>query len=106
MRIVIFVDVRDVVKAYYLLLHKGKKGETYNICSGIGNSLLQVLNKMMNILKMEVDIKIDKELIRPADNQIIIGSSLKIAKETGWQPTISLEKSLEDILNYWEQQIV
>ncbi len=96
-----FVDVRDVVKAYHLLLNKGKKGEIYNICSGTGNSLKEVLKKMMVILQLEADINIDTALIRPADNQVIIGSYEKIKNEIGWQPSIPLEKSLEDVLNYW-----
>jgi len=97
-----FVDVRDVVKAYFLLLHKGEKGEIYNICSGEGISLRKVLEKMMKILRLDLEIIIDKELIRPADNPIIIGSNNKIKNEIGWQPEIALEKSLIDLLNYWQ----
>ncbi|UAY53118.1 GDP-mannose 4,6-dehydratase [Ferruginibacter albus] len=97
-----FVDVRDVVKAYYLLLQKGEKGEIYNICSGKGITLKEVLQTMKNILQIEVNIQIDKELIRPADNPVIIGSNKKIKDKIGWQPSISLETSLKDLLNYWD----
>ena len=99
-----FIDVRDVVKAYFLLLEKGQKGEIYNICSGIGNSLKNVLKQMMTILQVQVEITFDKDLSRPPDIKIIIGSNLKIKPETGWQPSILLEKSLEDVLNYWKQK--
>jgi len=100
-----FVDVRDVVRAYFLLLHKGKSGEIYNICSGIGTSIKDILNNIINILKIEVDIVVDKDLIRPADNKIIIGSNDKIKNDVGWEINISLEQSIIDVIKYWEEKI-
>lgn len=96
-----FVDVRDVVKAYYLLLQKGKVGQVYNICSGIGYTLQHILESMMGILKITPAIIVDKNLIRPDENKIIIGSNKKIFLETNWQPHISLNESLKDIIDYW-----
>lgn len=96
-----FLDVRDVVKAYYLLLHRGKKGEIYNICSGKGYSLKEILSQMMDILDINVEIRIDDNLIRPNENSIIIGCNKKIGNEIGWKPTISIKNSLEDIIDYW-----
>lgn len=96
-----FVDVRDVVKAYYLLLEKGKKGNVYNICSGKGYSLDEILKKMMEILSLSVTIEVDKDLIRPDDNKIMIGSNKKLSIETGWSPTIDLNTSLKNIIDYW-----
>jgi GDP-4-dehydro-6-deoxy-D-mannose reductase len=100
-----FLDVRDVVKAYMLLLEKGKSGQVYNICSGQGYSLKQVLDKMMLIAGVDIEYHINKDLIRPADNPVIIGSNEKIKKECSWQPGISLEESLHDILQFWEKQL-
>ena len=99
-----FLDVRDVVKAYMLLLEKGKSGEMYNVCSGAGYSLKEVLDKMMLIADVDFGYHINKELIRPADNPVIIGSNKKIKEECGWQPLISLNGSLEDILAYWDKE--
>jgi len=99
-----FVDVRDVVKAYYLLLHKGRKGEIYNICSGTGLSLQEILSQMMSILNLEVELVIDKALIRPGDNKMVIGSNNKIKQEVGWETTIPIEKSLKDIIYYWQNE--
>lgn len=99
-----FVDVRDVVKAYYLLLKKGKKGEVYNICSGDGISLAEVIKRMGLILGIEVENQIDEKLVRPNDNRVIIGSNNKIKKEVGWAPSITLHESLKEIIEYWEQQ--
>jgi len=99
-----FIDVRDVVRAYYLLLQKGKNGEIYNICSGRGFSLSEIINKMAQIAGVNVIPRLDKRLIRPKDNKIIIGSNEKVKRDIGWDMKISLEKSLEDILEYWDNQ--
>ncbi|MCY7293373.1 MAG: GDP-mannose 4,6-dehydratase, partial [Ferruginibacter sp.] len=96
-----FVDVRDVVRAYYLLLQKGKTGQVYNICSGKGYTLEHVLETLMNQLQIKPAIIVDETLIRPDENKIVIGSGNKIFIETGWQPTISLNESLKDIIDYW-----
>ena len=96
-----FLDVRDVVRAYHDLFHKGRKGEVYNVCSGIGTSLEVIIKKMMELLDIQVDTKLDELLIRPKDNYIILGSNEKIKSETGWYTTYTLENSLTDILKYW-----
>ena len=98
-----FVDVRDVVRAYDLLFQKGRTGEVYNICCGKNYSLQEIIKTMSGIMKMKIAAKVDPELIRPSDNRIIIGSNKKIMKETGWQPEISLQQSLRDIIQYWRK---
>jgi GDP-4-dehydro-6-deoxy-D-mannose reductase len=100
-----FTDVRDVVHAYYLLLKNGKKGHIYNVCSGIGLSIKDIIDIMAKQLNIEVDINIDHRLIRPADNRKIIGSNEKIKRELGWHNSIPLEKSLKDIICYWEANL-
>ncbi|MBF0547345.1 MAG: GDP-mannose 4,6-dehydratase [Candidatus Riflebacteria bacterium] len=97
-----FVDVRDVVSAYYELFLNGKSGEVYNVCSGKGISLKEIIEKLSEILDIEVKIQTDKNLIRPSDNKEIIGSNEKIQKEIGWTPKIPLKKSLMDIVSFWE----
>ncbi|RZK11391.1 MAG: NAD-dependent epimerase/dehydratase family protein [Flavobacterium sp.] len=96
-----FVDVRDVVHAYYLLFKKGKRGEIYNVCSGSGTELCQVLDKMAELLKIDVEKTINPNLIRPNDNRIIVGSNRKLHDHTGWRQTISLKESLNDIIQFW-----
>jgi len=97
-----FVDVRDVVKAYYMLLKEGKKGEVYNICSGKGISLKEVIEKMCSLLGLQIVLEQDTALIRPNDNKIIIGSAAKINQLTGWQPDIAIDQSLADIIDWWK----
>ncbi len=96
-----FVDVRDVVKAYYMLLKNGKSGEIYNICSGVGTSLRKIVDTMSAILGIEVTCETDPSLVRPNDNRIIIGSNKKLVADVGWVQDITIENSLKDILEYW-----
>ncbi len=98
------IDVRDVVSAYYRIIHEGKTGEIYNVCSGKGYSLLEVINKMALILKIKVDIEENEKYIRPNDNKVVIGSNEKIRKELGWELKYSLNNSLNDIINYWKSE--
>src|SRR5437868_7380035 len=86
-----FIDVRDVVKAYYLLLMNGKRGEIYNICSGVGTALKDIIHMMCDILNIKIELITDRNLIRPQDNKIIIGSNIKIKNQIGWEPCISID---------------
>jgi GDP-4-dehydro-6-deoxy-D-mannose reductase len=97
-----FVDVRDVVHAYFLLFKSGKRGEIYNVCSGSGVALSQLINEMTELLDIQVETTINPNLIRPNDNRIIIGANTKLQEHTGWHQTISLKQSLNDIIQYWD----
>jgi len=96
-----FLDVRDVVRAYYLLLRGGKNGEIYNVCSGRGVALKEVVYFIADYFKIKVELKMDQSLVRPNDNPVIIGNNIKIKNELGWQPELPLEKSIADICDYW-----
>lgn len=100
-----FLDVRDVVKAYYELLLHGKRGEVYNICSGKGTVLKDIVLKMAEMLNLEIGIEINPALIRPNENKIVVGSFEKIRQSVGWSPEIPLDQSLRDILSYWQAQL-
>ena len=95
-----FVDVRDVVRAYDLLLKRGRNGEVYNVCSGAGTPLKEVLEKMAGLCGVKITVKIDPKLIRPTDVAVTVGHPGKI-KKLGWAPTIPLEESLRDVLASW-----
>jgi GDP-4-dehydro-6-deoxy-D-mannose reductase len=100
-----FVDVRDVVRAYLLLLRKGQKGQIYNICSGTGTTLKSLIDKICDVLDIQVACTTDPLLVRPSDNRIIIGSNSKIKNHTGWEPTISISQSLQDLVDYWKDRV-
>ena len=93
-----FIDVRDVVGVYHKLLLNGKKGEIYNVCSGYGVSLRNIIQMICEILEVNISIKQDLKLKRPKDNPVIIGCNEKIKKEINWTNEFSLERSLKDVV--------
>ncbi len=99
-----FIDVRDVAHAYHLLLLRGRKGEIYNVCSGFGISLNNIIQMMCEILGMKISIKENMKLKRPKDNPVIIGSNEKLKSETKWINEIPLEVSLREMLSYYMEK--
>lgn len=99
-----FTDVRDVARAYDLLLLKGKAGEIYNVCGGKGLSLKEIIAAIAKKLGVEAQIKTDPALIRPNDNMIVVGDNSKIQRDAGWQPEFSLDQTLDAMIEYWKQR--
>lgn len=93
-----FVDVRDVVNAYYMLLMDGTPGEIYNICSGTGIALADIINQVADIVGIKVHTKVNPEYVRPNDNRVVIGSHDKLTTELGWQPVIAWDQTLGDMV--------
>ncbi len=100
-----FLDVRDVARAYALSLEKGKPGEVYNICSGTGVKIKDMLDKLISLSHVDLETKQDPERLRPSDVELLIGSSEKFQKETRWKPEIPFDKTLQDLLDYWRDRI-
>ena len=99
-----FTDVRDVVRAYSLIMKKGRPGETYNVGSGKAFSIDEILQKILALSKIEIAVKQDPNRLRPADIPLIEADITKLRRDTGWQPAISLEQTLKDTLAYWRKQ--
>ncbi len=100
-----FLDVQDVVRAYVSLLQQGKKGEIYNVCSGKGVTLLEILETIAAMENINLQYWVDKNLIRPNDNPAIIGDYTKIYNSLGWKPTVPLQQSLTEIRNFFRNNI-
>ncbi len=100
-----FTDVRDVVRAYWLALEKGKKGDVYNICTGRDYSIGQMLNLLLSKARVKVKIRRDPKRMRPSDVMRLVGDSTKFRKLTGWKPEIPFSKTLEDLLDYWRERV-
>ena len=100
-----FTDVRDIAKAYLLAVEKCKPGEVYNICSGETLSMKEMLLILLSLTDVSVKLKEDPERMRPSDVSILHGDYSKFKKATGWQPTINIKKTLEDLLNYWRERV-
>ena len=100
-----FSDVRDMVSAYYLALEKGTSGDVYNICSERTYSIRWILHTLLEFTKLSVEIKEDSSKLRSVDLTFLKGNCSKFRAITGWKSTISFEKTLNDILNYWREKI-
>ncbi len=101
-----FVDVHDVVAAYVLLLSKGKRGEVYNICSGMGRTIGEIVALLADLKGLNVSVHEEQAQIRPIDNPRIIGSNDKIRRDLGWGPAIPFEQSLLSLYDYWDQRVL
>jgi GDP-4-dehydro-6-deoxy-D-mannose reductase len=99
-----YTDVRDIVKAYRLILEKGKSGDIYNICSGSPLSGHQLLEGLLKITGQSPEIKQDPQKMRPSDNPVIYGSHQKLTTATGWQPEIVIDQTLADVVEDWRQR--
>ena len=95
-----FVDVRDVVRAYYRLLLDGKAGEVYNICGEKGVSLAEVVDQIADIVDVSVTTRVNPDFVRPGDNQVVIGSAEKIRQDIGWTAEIPLRQTLMDMIGH------
>lgn len=95
-----FVDVRDVVRAYYRLLLDGKTGEVYNICGEKGVSLAEVVDQIADIVGVSVTTRVNPDFVRPGDNQVVIGSAEKIRQDIGWTAEIPLRQTLMDMIGH------
>ena len=93
-----FVDVRDVVRAYYMLLTKGTPGEIYNICSGKAIPLSKIINYIAEEVGVEISTRVNPEFVRPDDNKEIVGSAYKIEAELGWKPQIDIRNTIRDMI--------
>ena len=93
-----FVDVRDVVRAYYGLLMEGTPGEVYNICKGEGVALSEIIGEISDIVGVDIVGKVNPEYVRPDDNRQIIGCSDKIKNDIGWEAEIPIRQTLTDMI--------
>lgn len=100
-----FTDVRDMVRAYYLALERGLPGEVYNIGSGHAVTIQHVLDLLVEQSRVPIRVEQDPTRLRPSDTPALYCSTAKLCAQTGWKPSIPLETSLHDILEYWRAKI-
>lgn len=99
-----FTDGRDAVKALWLLVEKGEPGELYNLCSGRGWKMKDILDLLIHLSGKDIKYKVVPERLRPFDDPVYIGDNSKL-KALGWEPQIPMAKTLSDMLNYWRDNI-
>jgi GDP-4-dehydro-6-deoxy-D-mannose reductase len=100
-----FTDVRDVVRAYFALFAKGRRGEAYNIGSGREARIADVLDRLVELAGVDVEIALDPSRVRAVEQRRVAADVRKIESQTGWVAHTPLEQSLRDALDYWKGKI-
>lgn len=101
-----FLDVRDVLNAYFHLLEHGRDGEIYNVCSGREYRIRELIEQMAQIANLKVELIQDQTRLRPSEQRRVVGSSQKLQEHTGWKPSISMTDTLQSALSDWEVRVV
>ena len=94
-----------MVRAYTLILEKGKVGDVYNIGSGKSYEISYILKELLSHTDKKIRVEVDPKLFRPNDTPEFRCNNRKIGSVTGWKPEILIEKSLKDTLDYWRNII-
>jgi GDP-4-dehydro-6-deoxy-D-mannose reductase len=97
------MDVRDAVRAYAALMASGVPGTIYNVASGVGRPVRTIVEALVAKSRVPIRIEQDPTRFRPNDVPVLIGSPRRLQQATGWQPEISFEKMVDDLLDYWRQ---
>lgn len=100
-----FTDVRDVVRAYWALLERGDAGEVYNVCSGKGVRIRDILHSLIDVAGVDVEVRVDPARLRPSDVPVLVGDPRKLMAATGWEPKWPLAETLRDLLQYWRTHV-
>jgi GDP-4-dehydro-6-deoxy-D-mannose reductase len=100
-----FTDVRDVVRAYRLLMEKGEAGEVYNVCSGVDLAVQDLADQMLAQARIPLRFETDPELLRPVEVPVLRGSHDRLTDATGWEPEIPIAQTLTDLLEDWRERV-
>ncbi len=98
-------DVRDVVRAYRLLVEHGEPGRPYNVCSGKAYRIGDLLDTLLTLSAAHIRVMVDPERLRPSDNPLVLGSPERLCAATGWSAAIPIEQTLRDLLDYWRARV-
>jgi GDP-4-dehydro-6-deoxy-D-mannose reductase len=97
-------DVRDVVRAYRLLVEKGEPGEAYNVATGHDVVIGDLARRLIRLSGLDLELVTDAVELRPADVPVLRGDPGKLQRATGWSPEVPLDDTLADVLAYWRDQ--
>jgi len=98
-------DVRDIVKGYWLALRNGEPGRVYNLGSQRSYSMEDVLDMLLSQARTEIKVEPDPQRFRPSDTPDLVADCSLAQKELGWSPTIPIEQSLTDLLDFWRARV-
>jgi len=99
-----FTDVRDVVRAYRLLMERGEPGEVYNVCSGVDLAVQELADQLVQQALVPLRLEVDPALLRPVELPVLRGSHDRLTAATGWEPEIPIGQTLTDLLEDWRSR--
>lgn len=100
-----FSHVEDVVRAYRLILEKGSSGAVYNVGSGRAVRLSELLEYIVSLSEQPIDVCVDEELFRPADNPVICCDNRLIRSQLGWEPEYSIYDAVRQMFHAYTEEI-
>ncbi len=95
------MDVRDTVRAYQAMMASATPGIPYNVCSGKAVQVRTLVETLLSHARVPISIEQDPARFRPNDTPVVLGDHAQLTRDTGWTPQIGLEKTVEDLLDYW-----
>ena len=98
-------DVRDTVRAYRLLVERGHPHQPYNVCRGEAFRVGDLLDSLIRQARVPIEVTTDRGRLRPKDNPVVLGDPGRLARDTGWTPTRSIDDTLTDLLDYWRRHL-
>ncbi len=98
-------DVRDFVRAYWLVLERGVPGEVYNIGSGVARKVSEMIDMLLSMTDANIEVRVDPARLRPSDVKVLVADATKFRDLTGWEPQIPFEKTMKDLLDYWRERV-
>ena len=99
-----FTDVRDTVVGYFLALERGKPGDVYNVATGKGYKISEMLDILLSFSTVKIETRPDPKRMRSSDVELLIGDATKLRTETGWEPKYRFEQTMKDLLDFWRSR--
>ena len=96
-------DVRDVVRAYAALMETAAAGSVYNVASGVGHAVRDLVDALIARARVPIRVELDPTRLRPNDLPSVVGNATRLRRDTGWTPEISFDRMLDDLLDYWRR---
>lgn len=100
-----FLDVRDVVRAYRLIAGDIVPGAVYNVASGVGHRIGDLLETLLTLARVPLEVREDPARLRPSDIPVLVGDASRLRAHVGWLPRVPIEETLSDILDDWRQRL-
>ncbi len=100
-----FTDVRDVVRAYRLVIERGEDGAVYNVCSGVDQSIEEMAHRLLRLSSADLELVVDPDEQRKVDVPVLRGDAMALRVATGWLPQYDLDTTLREVLEFWRAKV-